>query len=98
MMKLLDILERREGNHTLSPSYIYRVAYTAMVDEMRRAQWRREVPLETGEPGWDPAATGQPGPEQAAASVEIADGVHDCLGRLVEDRRLAVTLHLQGYT
>ncbi len=37
-------------------------------------------------------------PDQAARAHEIGHGLHDCLRRLLEPRRLAVVLHLQGHT
>ena len=37
-------------------------------------------------------------PEREAASREIARGIRACLQEMVRDRRLAVTLHLQGHS
>src|SRR5262245_61923204 len=49
MLKVLDV-RKREENRALSPSYLYKTAYTVVVDEMRRAQWKRETSLENGGP------------------------------------------------
>jgi RNA polymerase sigma-70 factor (ECF subfamily) len=68
-----------------------------MVDEMRRGQWRREVSLDSDGSNLEPAVRSG-NPEQGVVSGEIARGIHECLARLVEPRRLAVTLHLQGYS
>ena len=37
-------------------------------------------------------------PERAAASEEIGRGIQTCLAHMKRDRRLAVTLYLQGHT
>ena len=37
-------------------------------------------------------------PERVAASRQIGRGIQDCLSRMQRDRRLAVTLHLQGHS
>jgi RNA polymerase sigma-70 factor, ECF subfamily len=96
-LKVMEICRRREGNAPLAPSYLHKVAYTVMVDEMRRGSWRREVPLE-GEGTIDPPARPDGDPERAALAGELTRGIHGCLSSLVEPRLLAVTLHLQGYS
>jgi RNA polymerase sigma-70 factor (ECF subfamily) len=37
-------------------------------------------------------------PERAAASLEIGRGIQTCLAHMKRERRLAVTLYLQGHT
>lgn len=97
MLRVLDALKRSEEKPTLHPSYLYRAAYTAMVDEIRRAQWRREVPLERdGERAVEPMEKAHAGPERRLLAREIADAIRACLARLAAPRCLAVTLHLQG--
>ena len=46
---------------------------------------------------WPVAITRQD-PERLAASSEIGRGILDCLSRMSRERRLAVTLYLQGHT
>ena len=86
-MALLRLLERPrgEGSAPRGASYLWRVAYTVVIDEIRRfrRQQRRAEQL-PGDEG------GTPGPE---ARSELLD----CLGFLQERRRTAVTLHLQGF-
>lgn len=78
-------------------SYLWKVAYTALVDEIRRYRRRREVPLE--EDGWEGGpATEALSPERQTAGREIARGIQDCLPRLVRPRRMAVVLYLQGHS
>jgi RNA polymerase sigma-70 factor (ECF subfamily) len=83
-----------EGIKALQASYLYKVAYSALVDEIRRVRRRRETGLEdvTVEP------IERSDPERTASSSEIAGAIRDCLSRLKEERRLAVTLYLQGHS
>jgi RNA polymerase sigma-70 factor (ECF subfamily) len=99
MLKVLDARRRSEETAAPSPSYLYRAAYTALVDELRRVQWKREVALEdeSGQAG-AAAVSAHPGPEDEARAAEIGDGIRDCLARMAEPRRLVVTLHLQGHS
>jgi len=85
-----------EGTRPLSASYLYRIAHSVLVDELRRRNRRRETDLD--ETADSIPATATPDPEREAASREIARGVRDCLQSLTRDRRLAVTLHLQGHS
>jgi RNA polymerase sigma-70 factor, ECF subfamily len=86
-MALVRLLERAPGEGTAArgTSYLWRVAYTVVIDEIRRfrRQQRQAGQLSEGEPG-------APGPE---ARSEILD----CLSGLQDRRRIAVTLHLQGF-
>jgi len=99
-IRVMQAMERGrfagEGNPQLSSSYIYKAAYSALVDEIRRVRRRSETDLEEG--AVEVASTALADPERVAASREIGEGVEDCLTRLVQDRRLAVTLYLQGHT
>ena len=44
MMKVLDARGRNEGLGVLPSSYLYKVAYTTLVDEIRRLRRRPEIP------------------------------------------------------
>ncbi|NOK36398.1 RNA polymerase sigma factor [Corallococcus exercitus] len=97
MMRVVELRGRDPGRAELTPAYLYRVAYTTLIDELRRLGARKEVALEEVEEGpQQPVAPGDP--ERAAGASQIARAVRDCLQGLVQDRRLAVTLHLQGHT
>jgi RNA polymerase sigma-70 factor (ECF subfamily) len=93
---------QREGERSLSSFYLYRVAHSALVDEIRRRQRRREVALEADAPEDQsdgsavPQAAGDP--EQDASLRELSTAVRSCLLDMTRDRRLAVTLYLQGHT
>jgi len=83
-----------EGNHRFPSTYLEKMAYGVMVDELRRRGRRKELPLDHPATAERPAAN--PGPERLMESTEIAAGIRDCVARLSPDRRLAVRLHLLG--
>lgn len=85
-----------ENRGGFSASYLWKVAFSVTVDEIRRQRRRPEEALEAAGP-YDllqPA----PGPEERVLGRELGQIIRECLGELGEDRRLAVTLHLQGHT
>lgn len=68
-------------------SWLYRIAYNACVDELRRAR-RRPEPVDTGDTGWG-QASGAPTPDRV---VGAADAVTRALAALPVDQRLTVVL------
>lgn len=101
VMKVMAQSAADEAPRPMSSYYLHRVAHSALVDEIRRRQRRREVALEVS--GGDqrvyavePRATGTP--EQTAALRELGAAVRSCLLAMKAERRMAVTLHLQGHT
>jgi RNA polymerase sigma-70 factor (ECF subfamily) len=101
VMKVLSRSSGSEGNGSLSSFYLHRVAHSALVDEIRRRQRRREVALEVPDSD-DRAFTVEPrapgNPEQTAALKQLGSAVRGCLLDMKTERRLAVTLHLQGHS
>jgi RNA polymerase sigma-70 factor, ECF subfamily len=100
VMRVMHITAKRsasgEGNQFLSPSYLYKVAYSVLVDEIRRFRRLSETDIEEEAVGH--AAIATENPERTTESKEIGRGIQGCLARLKQERRLAVTLHLQGHT
>jgi len=101
LAKVMAAEKGREGERTLTSFYLHRVAHSALVDEIRRRKRRPEVPLEgTPEAGQEgrlePRAAGDP--ESSASFRELGAAVRDCLAAASRERRLAVTLYLQGHT
>ncbi len=95
LLRILKLRQRSEQRQDLSSFYLKRVAYSALVDEIRRLERKRETPLE-GEDGEPlPLASSMPGPDRLQAGREIGEGIRDCLATLLRQRRLAVTLYLQ---
>ncbi len=81
----------RGSAETPNASYLYRAAYTTVVDEIRRRRRRLEGD-ERGEQALDTlAAAGD-----LRRDVAIGEGITRCLERQNEDRRRALTLFLLG--
>jgi RNA polymerase sigma-70 factor (ECF subfamily) len=102
LTKVMLAEQRAEGERPLSSFYLHRAAHSALVDEIRRRKRRPEVPLEdTTQPDdqglrFEPRAQGDP--ERSASFRELGAAVRDCLLGAKRDRRLAVTLYLQGHS
>jgi RNA polymerase sigma-70 factor, ECF subfamily len=85
-------------------SYLYKVAVSVTIRAIRRAKARREEPLpeQGGAPGETPFETLQADPDASPDAVaerhEWIRKLDAALARLQENRRLAVSLHLQGMT
>jgi RNA polymerase sigma-70 factor, ECF subfamily len=93
----------REGKAPLAASYLWKAAYSATVDEIRRVRRLRESPLEEVEAegrGNRPVleVAERADPERRAGSREVGAAIRACLAGLMADRRRAVALHLQGHT
>jgi RNA polymerase sigma-70 factor (ECF subfamily) len=95
LVRIFELRQRSEQERELSSFYLKRVAYSALVDEIRRLERRRESPLENDDGEQLPLASASPGPERLQAGKEIGAGIKDCLGALLRPRQLAVTLYLQ---
>jgi RNA polymerase sigma-70 factor (ECF subfamily) len=102
LTKVMAAERRGEGDRPLSPFYLHRAAHSALVDEIRRRRRRPEVPLngvtEAGDEWnrFEPRAQGDP--ESLASFRELGLAVRDCLIGAKRERRLAVTLYLQGHS
>jgi len=97
LIKLIGIINRSEGKREFSTFYLRRLAFSALVDEIRRMRRLREVGIRGMRT--EPAETRKAfNPDSAARASEIGQGIADCLGRMARPGRIAVTLHLQGHT
>ena len=67
-------------------SWLYRIAYNACIDELRRLR-RHPVPADPTD-GFDPPSTGS-GPDE---QVSAADATRRALARLPEDQRITVVM------
>ena len=97
LVRLLELQKKSEGIREFKSSYLWRVAYTTLIDEIRRLKRRQEVALEDDASGAEPAAE-NPTPEHRTRDREIGRGIKDCLTTLVEARAQAVTLNLVGHS
>ena len=95
MIKLLRILDAQPDKR-VTAAYLKRVAYTVMIDEIRRRRADRELPAEGDV--IQRARDQSPGPSRLAVSQRIQRAIQDCVSRLVEARQIAVTGWLLGQT
>ena len=79
----------------LSGAYLWKTAYSVTLDEIRRARWRFERPLEPNVSSPENPSPDQD-PEESAASGQVFSQVRGCLEQLEPSRRRAVLLHLTG--
>jgi len=93
-LRLRKDLKENEGDRTFGSSYLARLAYCATVDEIRRRRRRREVPVNETE---DTLRTEAADPDRAVSAREIGEAIEACLARLLQRRRRAVALYLQGH-
>jgi len=78
----------------LKPAYLWRVAHSEVMDEIRRRRRRGEVGLEEAA---GLADASQPDAEQTAAGRCTGNDIRSCLGLLVDSRRRVVALYLMGH-
>ena len=97
MMRIVDSVRSDEGIADLRSLYVRKAAYSAMVDEIRRI--RRDSAAPDGEEivarAEDRSARN---PEQRAHLTQLGQAIRGCLAGLVDGRRVAVTLYLQGHS
>lgn len=94
-LRLDRAIKKNERNRNPGPSLLARVAYCATIDEIRKRRRLREVPSEEAV---ETPARGAGDPDRSVAAREIGEGIRYCLGRLLPNRRRAVTLYLQGHS
>jgi len=97
MMKLLRQNENSEQNLTPKASYLWKVAHSVTVDEIRRVQRKRETPMDPAEDGPNDRLEDERA-GQDRAMWELGQAIRECLGTLESRRRRVVALHLLGHS
>jgi len=92
--RVLDRMRATAGTVTFTAGYVYRAAYSVLIDEIRKRRRLREVPIESELV----VPSEEADPERHADSRAIREAVADCLSHVIASRRRAVTLHLQGHS
>lgn len=95
VMHIVNKPSPSEGTQAISSSYLYKVAYSVLVDELRRIRRRGETDLHDDAV---PLPHSHEDPERTTVARQIGRGIRACLRAMKNDRRLAVTLHLQGHS
>lgn len=93
--RVLELSRRNEDRTAYPASYLWKVAYSATIDEIRRLRREQSHTVEVEEPS-ELSDRRRPSPEQSAAGREIGGLIRACLRGLLKPRRMAVVLHLQG--
>ncbi|WP_310572352.1 RNA polymerase sigma factor [Gemmatimonas sp.] len=86
-----------ENLDALGASYLHKVAMSAVIDFLRRRTARREDTLDTVLASETLPASLQVAPVDSSASTELSHRLEAALGGIVQNRRLVVQLHLEGY-
>jgi RNA polymerase sigma factor (sigma-70 family) len=94
-MSAVKILRGR-GESPMTDAWLRRVAYTVVVDELRRRKRRAEIGMSPSMPDRI-VDSGDISPEIRAQGGQLGGVLLDCLQRLGLDRRRAVTLYLQDH-
>ena len=97
VLRVLEIVRRSEGKAAPGSSYLWKVAHSVTVDEIRKVRRAREDSIGDG---LSPEAEvkGTADPERLAAGREIGREIRDCLTRFIPARRHALGLHLLGHS
>jgi len=97
MLKILAADKKRgEQNRPLASSYLWKVAYSATADEIRR---RRRAEIGMDEPALEQRGGAAPeNPHRDGEARELGSALRDCLLQAAEPRRVVVQFHLLGHT
>lgn len=85
-----------EESGRFEASYLWRVAHSVVMDEIRRRMRRPEAPMADPDPA-PPRDTGVT-PEAAHQASRMRETIVEGLGTLKESRRQAVLLYLHGFS
>jgi RNA polymerase sigma-70 factor (ECF subfamily) len=84
-----------DGQSTLSATYLKKVAYSAVIDEIRRRRREPAADLASDDADIEVAADHM---HEEASDTALGSAMEACLQRLQPDRRRALTLHLMGHS
>jgi RNA polymerase sigma factor (sigma-70 family) len=94
-LRVLRIARESKEERSFLASYLWKVAHSAVMDEIRRRRGSRENPVR--DPGAGAAAP-DPSPESQGTAADIRRAMNDGLRSLSEPRRWAVLLYLHGFS
>jgi RNA polymerase sigma-70 factor (ECF subfamily) len=92
----IEEASRRSGEERdLRPAYVWKAAWSAVADEVRRARMEAQV-TRSPEP-LDAIPARAPGGDAGAHAASVRRAIAECLRAIRPPRRRAVVLHLLGY-
>lgn len=89
-------LMRTASDKEWTDGFLSRVAYSVVIDEIRRKRRRNEVGMSPSMPDRI-MNSADLSPETHARGAEVGEVLLECVGELAADRRRAVTLYLQDH-
>ncbi len=98
MIRVMDLRRKSKEDRKLNSAYYKRVAYTTVIDEIRRIRRKNEISFNGDAEDEIQLTASNPNPEKQMEATQIGHGIRECLLRMITPRRLAVTLHLQGHS
>lgn len=97
MLRLMERVRSEGSPEGFCASYIYRTAHNSVIDEIRKR--RREVLVEEPRSELEPESESQPvTPAAQLRNYRLRDAIFACLRGIRAERRVAVSLRLQGHS
>jgi len=95
MMRIIS--RHRDGVEldAMGSGYVFKVAYTALVDEIRHQRRRKLDSTSSAEETEFHTEAGDP--ERRTAARQLGAAIKACLALLAQTRNVAVSLYLQGF-
>ncbi len=97
MLRVAKVRSRAPEATPLPASYLWRVAYSTTIDELRKLQSRQKTVDQATEASVA-APRRMPAPDTSAEAGQLGMAIRACLGGLGDNRRRAVNLYLQGHS
>lgn len=102
VLRILEWVKRSKHHQELTQVFLYRVAQSVVLDEVRGARREknkhREHTQRTAASQQGPTETPLDTPERTIEKRLQMEHIKSCMRELTNDKRIAVTLMLQGYS
>ena len=95
-LRVVQKWNKSEESAALGSSYLWKVAHSAVMDEIRHRRCRREISMDG--PGAAETTSNAPSPEQASSAAELRRSIDAGVRKLKESRRSAVLLYMYGFS
>ncbi|MBV1859710.1 MAG: RNA polymerase sigma factor, partial [Nannocystaceae bacterium] len=97
MLRVAKVRSQAPDGAPPPASYLWRVAYSTTIDELRKLQSRQRT-VERASEASSAGPRTVPAPDSSAEAKQLGTAIRACLGGLGENRRSAVNLYLQGHS